>query len=334
MGTQTIKKGLIRMTRFSVLGFAVAIFFSQIVISATEEVTKKNNFSPVEATNATWVFSGMVTSETGENYGYFFQLQRDKHHFHATAALMDESSKRVLFREDSEADIDNVLPYDWHVGRSFLRFNAINHSWIFGVKPKNNLGFNFKVDMLKQFETAPSFHHLRSDVLMVVSKTSELNGHILTGDSRAEQFVTADDAWFRQIWLTEEDDKPHDLSSVLCRFNDGSAFYSVNLQESDAQSGAIAGWYNAEGNRQTMSQFIQVSLANEGTWHIQSQAPRLDLALSDAMQQNSVIAGFVDGNKNSGFCMLNNSVTLRSVIPSAIQLHAFAKNKTAIIGRG
>ena len=67
---------------------------------------------------------------------------------------------------------------------------------------------------------------------------------------------------------------------------------------------------------------------------IQSQAPRLDLALSDAMQQNSVIAGFVDGNKNSGFCMLNNSVTLRSVIPSAIQLHAFAKNKTAIIGRG
>lgn len=314
------------MTRSAWLGTVFAAFFIQGVVASEPVITEKSIFSPVEATNATWVFSGIVTSETGENYGYFFQMQRDNQHFHATAALLDETTKRVLFREDSEADIENVMPYDWHVGRAFLRFNSINHNWIFGVKSKENLGFNFKVDMLKQFETTPSFHHLRSDVLMLVSKTSELNGHVMTGDSRSEQFVTAEDSWFRQVWQTAQDNKAHDVTSVLCRFNDGSGFYSVNLQESDAQSGAIAGWFNPEGVRQTMSQFIDVSHAKEGAWHIQSQAPRLDLVIAEAMQQNSVVAGFVEGNKNPGFCMLNKNINLKSVIPSVTKVLMLARN--------
>lgn len=285
------------------------MLFSCCTLTFAKAVTlvEKEKFAPVDALHTTWVFSGIVMSESYEEYGYYFQLQRDNAHFHATVALFDEVSKKILFREESDAVIDHVVPYDWHVGRAFLTFNPINDSWIFGVKPKNNLGFNFKVDMLKQFANAPNFHHLRSGVNMMVSQTSELNGHILTGDSRAEQFVTTKEAWFRQIWqeglatnLTPE------LTSVLCQFHDGSRFYSVNLHESDAESGAIAGWYNADGVSQAMSQFVQVSHSKEGTWHVQSKSPHLDLVLSSAVEQNSVVAGFVDGTKNPGFCMLNN----------------------------
>lgn len=265
-----------------------------------------NTFSPTDAQQASWVFSGIVTSESGEDYGYFFQLERNHSRFRANVALMDQARKTVLFQENSDVMIEDAPPFDWHVGHSFLRFNPVNDSWIFGVKRKDNLGFNFKVDMLKQFEVTPSRrHHLRPGVMMMVSRTSELNGHVLTGASDSEQFVTTKESWFRQIWQDTPDSQPHDLSSVLCQFNDGSRLYSANLQEPDAQSGAIAGWYNPEGNRQAMSQFLQVYQDKGDTWHIKSQSPHLDLALKNVLAQQSVVAGFVDGMKHQGFCMLN-----------------------------
>lgn len=278
-------------------------------VHAVENVDppEKIKFSPVNALQVMWVFSGIVSNESGDNYGYFFQLKREDKHFHATVALMDEASKKVLFHEESDAVIEELIPYDWHIGHSFLKFNTINDSWIFGVKLKNNLGFNFKVDMLKQFEKTPNFHHLRDGVTMLVSQTSELNGHILMGDPQEEQFVRADDAWFRQIWQDDKDIKVHSLTSILCQFNNGSRFYSVNLHEPDAQSGAIAGWYSPQGIRQPMSQFVQVSHAKDDAWHIQSQSPRLDLVLSGAIQDNAVVAGFINGKENPGFCMLNNT---------------------------
>jgi hypothetical protein len=273
---------------------------------------EKVKFQPVDARQASWVFSGMVTNETGEAYGYYFQLERDDTHFHAKAALIDEASKVVLFEEDSHAVIESAAPYDWHVGRSFLQFNPINDSWIFGVKSKTRGGFNFKVDMLKQFEGAQTFHHLRPGVTMMVSRTSELNGHVSIGNPPTEQFVTTNNVWFRQIWQEQEEGAAHQsvsLTSVLCQFVDGSRFYAVNLHEPDAQSGAIAGWYNADGLRKTMSQFIQVSQSKEGQWHIHSQAPHLDLILPSMPEQTPVIAGFVQGAKSTGFCMLNQPET-------------------------
>ena len=295
----------------------IALACSSSVFAEELTPAETNKFHPADAHLSSWVFSGIFTSESGEEYGYYFQLQRDNTHFHANVALMDQASKTILFQENSEAVIEDAAAYDWHVGRSFLRFNPVNASWIFGVKPKDNLGFNFKVDMLKQFKVTPSRrHHLRTGVMMMVSRTSELNGHVLTGASGSEQFVTAKESWFRQIWQDAADTQSHDLSSVLCQFNDGSRFYSVNLQELDAQSGAIAGWYKPDGNRQSMSQFIQVNQGKEGAWHIKSQSPRLDLVMKNAIEQESVVAGFVDGTKNPGFCMLTQSTPqLDSVLP-------------------
>jgi hypothetical protein len=284
----------------------LALACSRLVFAQEPSSIEKPKFHPVDSLQASWVFSGIVTSESGDDYGYFFQLERDKTHFHVNVALMDQNSKKVLFHDESDAEIENAPPYDWHVGRSFLRFNPINDSWIFGVKPKDNLGFNFKVDMLKQFETPPAYHHLRTGVTMMVSRTSELNGHVSTGDSDTEQFVTTKEAWFRQIWQDENDTKVHPLTSVLCQFNDGSRFYSVNLHEPDAQSGAIAGWYNADGVPQSTSQFIQVSHSKKGGWHIQSPNPRLDLVIPGSPDNASVVAGFVGGTTHPGFCMLNN----------------------------
>ena len=141
---------------------------------------------------------------------------------------------------------------------------------------------------------------------MMVTETGELNGHVLTGESHPEQFVRADDAWFREIWKTTEDVQLGSLTSVLCRFNDGTGFYSVSLKDPDAQSGSVSGWYDANGTRQAMSQFIQVSPSKkENLWRIHSQSPSLDLVLLSPIHHANGVAGFVEGSKKQGFCVVN-----------------------------
>ncbi len=286
--------------------FAGFILFASSVLYAVEPIIP-TGFLPAESTHANWAFSGVVVSESGENYGYLFQMQRDDNQFHVIVALFDAQTKAVLFRDDSHAIITDPNIYNWHVGHSFLRFNPINASWIFGFKDQDKKGFNFKVDMLKQPEHDQATQNLRQGVEFVVRQTGQLNGHIQAGIDSKEQFVTAKSAWFRQIWLTNHQDKSHQLSGVLCRFNDGSGFYSMNMPEPDALRGAIAGWFDAQGMPLVMSQFINVKQTPEGgSWHIRIASPNLHFILTDSLQQNSVVAGFVDEKNKQGFCMLSN----------------------------
>ena len=132
-----------------------------------------------------------------------------------------------------------------------------------------------------------------------------MNGHIQVGNESKEQFVTAKNAWFRQVWLAENQHKSYPLSGVLCRFNDGSGFYAMNMKTRDALKGAIAGWCDEEGEASAMSQFIHVKEDPKGPWHIQVASPHLHLVLSDYLKKDSVIAGFVAKGKLPGFCMLS-----------------------------
>lgn len=263
---------------------------------------------PPAPTHANWVFSGVVTNENGDNYGYFFQMQRDGEQFHAIAALFDGQSKQVILLDESEAVIHEPTPNNWHVGRAFLRFNTINDSWIFGLKTEDKKGFNFKVDMLRQSENTPLVQDLRPGVELLVNQTSRLNGHVQAGGDSKEEFVTAKNAWFRQVWLTEHEEKNHPFTGVLCRFNDGSGFYSVNMTEADALRGAVAGWCDEQGVAAGISQFINVKQDPNGPWHIRVASPNLHLVLSDFINQHSVVAGFITEGKTSGFCMLSKDM--------------------------
>lgn len=282
----------------------LAFFLSAAVQAGEEPEEKPATFSPA---HANWVFSGVVTNETDESYGYFFQIQRDGDQFRSLAALLDAQTKKLIFLDESQVVIHDPEPYNWQVGHAFLRFNPINESWIFGVKTEAKKGFNFKVDTLKQFQSV-STQDLRPGIELSVNQTGHLNGHIQIEDEKKEQFVTAKNAWFRQVWLTAQQDKTHPFTGVLCRFNNGSGFYSVNMTESDALRGAVAGWCDEHGVSSIISQFINVKQDKEGPWHIRISSPNIHLVLSDFITQNSVIAGFVTQGKNPGFCMLSNEM--------------------------
>lgn len=272
-------------------------------------VDTPKTFLPTDAAHANWVFSGLVTNESGDNYGYFFQIQRAGTQFNTLAALFDAQTKKVIVIDESQATITDPATQNWHVGHAFLRFNPINDSWIFGLQTQDKKGFNFKVDMLKEPENNPVAQNLRPGVELLVSQTSRLNGHIQIGDESKEQFVTAKNAWFRQISLTEPPSKGHPFTGVLCRFNDGSGFYSVNMIEPDALRGAIAGWQDGQGISGMMSQFINITQAPEGPWHIRLASPSLHLILSDFIKQDPVVAaGFVADATSPGFCMLSKGL--------------------------
>lgn len=287
--------------------FVCLILFAGSTYAAVTSV--ENNFLPTDSAHANWVFSGLVNNESGDSYGYFFQIQRDGLQFNTLAALFDAQNKTVILLDESQAIIPDPSTYNWHVGRAFMHFNPINDSWIFGLQNRDKKGFNFKVDMLKEPENNPVAQELRPGVELLVSQTSRLNGHIQIGDENIEQFVTAKNAWFRQLSLTEQPSKGHPFTGVLCRFNDGSGFYSVNMNESDALRGALAGWQDGQGISAMMSQFINIKQAPEGPWHIRIASPSLHLILSDFIKQDPIVAaGFVAEGTTPGFCMLSKGL--------------------------
>lgn len=295
---------LVRLGRWCT---CLTLFFASVLYAAEAgiELEEPTGFLPVESTDANWVFSGMVADESGDRYAYFFQMQRHGNDFHSIAALFDAQSKAMVLMDEGDANITDPERNNWHTGHSFLRFNAINDSWIFGIKTVDKKGFNFKVDMLNQPEHNPVAQGLRAGVDVIVSQTGQLNGHVQVDDEQNEQFVTEKNAWFRQIWLSNPQPQRHQLSSVLCRFNDGSGFYSMNMLEPDAVRGSVAGWFDTHGLPSTMSQFIHVKETPDGAWHIRVTSPKLHLTLSDAIKQHSVVAGFVTEKDNQGFCVLN-----------------------------
>ena len=273
-----------------------------------EVVDDLTHFLPTNEMHVHWIFSGVVASEQGEQYGYFFQMEREGRVFHSMAALFDAQTKALVFQDESRAELDDdhVLPYHWQVGHSFLRFNPMNDSWVFGVKKPTQEGFNFKIDMLNQPNHVPMEEGLCPDMSVIVSQTNALNGHIWLEKSKPEEFVMAKHAWFRQMWTTRTDASNvlHSVSGVLCHFDDDSGFYSVNLAAPDAIRGAMTGQFDAKGMPVEMSQFIRIKQSSEGPWEIDVPSPQLRVVLPDVMKQNSVAAGFSTGGL--GFCVMSD----------------------------
>lgn len=265
-----------------------------------------------ESPSADWIFTGFVKSEEGEEYHYYLQIFRHLDQIQAVALLVNSQNNQVILFEQSHATIDNqeTQPFIWHIGQTFLRFNSINNSWVFGTRSKDKSGFNFKVDMLGKLDgNNTKQQDLRSGSTLLVGQTGSLNGHIsLHGN---DNFVTAEKAWFRQTWAVNasKKDKSSPLTTIFCDFEDGAGFYAMHLQAHDALRGAVAGWRDAMGSAQPISQFVMAKQSKEGIWQIQVPFPKLQFSLTNALSgqdpdQLSVFAGSIAG-KRPGFCSIS-----------------------------
>lgn len=254
-----------------------------------------------------WTFSGMVTNESGERYGYFFQMQKQGSNFHAKTALIDGQTNKLVFFYEGDETIAQPNPLNWHVGRSFIRYNPINDSWIFGVQPEDKKGFNFKVDMLQRVNNDTDTLTLRPGVELQALQTSHLNGHVQIGDNNEEQFVTGNKTWFGKLWFTKDQKNAHDISTTFCKLDNDNGFYSANLKEADATGAAVAGWRDALGNRVKMSQFISIKSLKKDQCLLSLALPKMNLKVFNSLKHEEkdthLVAGFSKENSND-FCFV------------------------------
>ncbi|MBA2649063.1 MAG: hypothetical protein H0U75_05575 [Legionella sp.] len=265
---------------------------------------------PVHATLpkvGSWIFSGVATNEGGERFGYFFQMQRQGSVFHAKTALIDGQTNKLIFFYDGQETIEATTNVDWHVGPSFLRYNPINDSWIFGLKLAEKKGFNFKVDMLKKDNEDNETLELKPGVELQALETTRLNGHIKTDVNNKEQFVIGNKAWFARVWLTKAQKEGPAISTTFCRLNNDNGFYAANLKEPITDKNGVAGWRDAAGVKLKMSKGISIkSLANdECLLHV--GFPRVDMKLVNTLKSEDhstpTLAGF-SSKFPLGFCFV------------------------------
>jgi predicted secreted hydrolase len=274
-----------------------------VALYASEPVAEPRHFMPTDSTQANWLFSGLLTTEAGDQLAYFFQLERNGSQYHTTAALFDVATQQVIFQDESRAENPQPDGYRWSIGHAMLRFNPINASWVFGVTTPDKQGFNFKMDLLDAEQPVVE-ENLRPGLSVLASQAQALNGHVRLANMPQEQFVIAKHAWFKQTWVTSDQFQRHAVDSVLCHLNDGSSIYSMRLPEADATTGAMAGWLNAAGLSMPVSQFIDVQQLAAGPWDIHVPSSSLHLILAQHTQHNSVIAGFSQDKALGAFCLL------------------------------
>jgi len=269
---------------------------------------------PLEASQAYWTFAGTVNNESGERYHYFFEINRDGNQYQGQASLIDGQTKSVLLYETGTAKLEGNNLSQWRVGNLFLRFNAITGSWVFGVKVKKVLGFNFKVDMLEQASTEMAKKYdVRDGVMMLINQTGGLNGHVQSASMNKEEFVTAKKAWFRQVWASKPQSPWTPLRAVLCDFNDGNGFYSMAIPKIDPLHATLAGWRDVRGHSLPMSQFISIiAQANNEDWQIHIPVPKAALSFKNLLadvDHHGLVLGLTNGSR-PGFCAINTEDTV------------------------
>jgi hypothetical protein len=283
--------------------FFLTLFHISMGLFAAEAEQAQQMVQPFDLIKGSWIFSGIVNDESGDKYGYFFAMQRQGSDFQIKAALVDGQTNQMVFFYEGSEKIEQSTGLDWHVGNSFLRYNPINDSWIFGVKELDKKGFNFKVDMLKQANNDETFV-LRPGVKLLALQTSQLNGHVRIDDK--EQFVTGNKTWFAKLALSDDQKDTHEISTTFCRFKDDHGFYSANLKEKDATSAAVAGWIDPLGKKVKMSQFISLKTLDNDLCMLHVGVPKLNLKLINTLKTTNLsqtIAGFSKESRD-GFCFI------------------------------
>ena len=286
-------------------GFVAQGYAAEPTALPVEEHAESKQELPLAATYANWIFSGSVSNESGDTYEYFFQAKRKQDHVHAMVSLVDAQTKTVIFMQNAEVQLTEPQIDNWVIGDIFLRYNTINRSWIFGIKKSNQIGFNFKVDTINQLEHAPKIQKVRQGVTMSVVQTGQVNGHIQLEENTPAQFVTGKNAWFREIVMQKPSTKVPVMQGLLCRFDDGSGLYSMRMGDKPFWHSTFSGSYDPEGVAAAVSKSIHVEQLKAGLWRVKVPYPKLQFDLSDVLQDQALVLGFVDKKQKSGFCVIS-----------------------------
>ncbi len=281
--------------------FVVAIIFSASVFSLerashpTVKTLKVRSAIKPLADTESWYITGMVQSE-------------DKH-FINTVTVMDMKSNQLVFEDRNEETIDLKGRQGIHfrVGSAFLRYNNINHSWVFGVdKPQ---GFNLRLEALKPGPYP--VNHLNKYSFYSI-QSMRVNGELAVGGK--SQFVVAKNAWLTHEWGQKL--QTHTLlQRLLCRLDDGRGLMVFRAYDKQNVSYDLATLLEATGQSKPVSQFSLISQASPKLWQVSLIAPKMSFQIKTTMPQkinrrNELLylypgVIYEEGDASKGYCLIS-----------------------------
>lgn len=254
----------------------------------------------------TWSITGILRNEQDEPFGFNFSLYRLAQTFYVTASIIDLNQQKLLWQQvetrqvfESTQDLEKVGSFFWH-------FSPINASLIVGYEDHKKQIFNLKFDLLEPATITPT-SSLTKDLKMKQYWSGHLNGHIHLNEE--EQFVSSQGVWLQEIWQDEFSASAHPFQELLCKFHDGSSLFAIQVHEKNALRAAYAGRFDAQGNKQTISQFLDLNIPQQQAVKITIDKTQESLLLNllTANDSQKIFASTMPKDKTYGICMYQSN---------------------------
>lgn len=278
--------------------------------------------------NNAWTISGLLHNEQDEYYGFMMILERQEQVLHAFASLYDLNEKKLIWHQEDTQYLELNTPCSQSAGGFYWHFSPINQSFILAYqdqKTKKQL-FNLKMDFMQPIIVTPKIS-LTPTLKVKQYWSGSINGHIHTPD---EQFVTSASVWVQNIWQNKTDTQTHPFSEILCQFQDGSSLFAIQAPEKNGLHAALAGLYDKDSQRQTISQFINLTPPNQDDYEIKLSGQKDLLQLHQLFHHpryHALLANRKSLEQN-GFCIYThqswgNHPTPQIQLPLSSTVHEF-----------
>jgi hypothetical protein len=211
-------------------------------------------FSQSEHPRNMWSISGILHNEHDEPYAFTFNVYRQQMTYQVVAALINITEKKLVWQKTESVSFGEHSEQIEQIGNFFWHFSPINSTLILGYQDKNTQIFNLKLDLLEP-TTITQTSSLTKNLKFNQYWSGRINGHL--NINNIEQFVSSDNALLQQIWQNQSEEH-HPFQEISCKFQDGSSIFAIQLPEKQATHAALAGKFDHVGQRQPISQFINI----------------------------------------------------------------------------
>ena len=305
---------------------------------ALDDVHLQPWFDLSNAHNNAWTISGLLHNEQDDYYGFMMILERQEQVLHVLASLYDLNEKKLIWHQEETQYLELDKPYSQSLKGFYWHFSPINQSFVLAYQDEKTKKqtFNLKMDLMQPIVVTPKIS-LTPTLKVKQYWSGSINGHIHMPD---EQFVTSASVWVQNIWQNNKDTQTHPFSEILCQFQDGGAMFAIQAPEKNGLHAAIAGLYDKDGQRQTMSQFVNLSPPSQDDYEIKlsGQKEILQLHLLFHHPRYHALLANRKSLEQNGFCIYANqsfgnvqSPQIQLPLSSAIHKLNFFEKTVALV---
>lgn len=326
-----IKSKAVRVLGVLLLSFSFGVFASPAKTKETKAVSDKiiaekpeaktndalingqasvrDSFIHTKAVSESWTFSGIVSDDSANRYGYSFLLLRQQDNFKVVSQIILLSTGKEVFHyvAEKKQNAFDSQGVNLKIKDAFLKYDEISDSWVFGINQKQ--GFNFRIEGNHKFEY--QIEHIPG-VSFYSLQGMRVNGQLALNDK--SQFVTAKNAWLSHQWR-DNLSNDYQITRVYCRLTQGKGLLLEQISQGDKRLFDSASLLEPNGKQDSVSQFVQLRQNKPDLWEINVLSPKIHLmvesvspiSLSGPYGNTQLYAGIsqkapeVDGS----FCILS-----------------------------